>query len=100
MSIPKITSEISKTPRRCTLDGTSNNLNDLQEAKNITVSEQYKPDNESFTLSNNHSIQLIDFNKNSLENCSSVVISNNPNLCSIILHSQCLSEAGRFTLNC
>lgn len=86
--------------RRCTLDGTSNNLNDLQEATNITVSEQYQPDNKSFTLSNNHSIQLIDFNKNSLENCFSVVIRNNPNLCSIILHSQCLSEARRFTLNC
>ena len=86
--------------RCCTLDGTSKNLNDLQEATSITVSEQYQPDNKSFTLSNNHSIQLIDFNKNSLENCSSVVISNNPNLCSIILHSQCLSEASRFTLNC
>ena len=97
--IPNITGRIEDT-NPCKLDGISNSFNDSNEATSITINEEYQPHKNNLIVCNNDTVQTIDIHKNSLENCSSVVISNNPNLCSIILHSQCLSEAKTFTLNC
>ena len=97
--IPTITGRIEDT-NPCILDGISNSFNDSNEATSITINDQYQPSKNNLFVCNNNTVQSIDIHKNSLENCASVLISNNPCLLYITIHDQCLSKTDEIDLKC